>query len=411
MSARVLTKEQAVLLNLATRSVWRGEDAPVLDAKQIEGVNWREVMKESLAQAVPLATFEALAPYKAVVPTDVFDEWKKIATKVALANIVVAKARRALHKVMDGEPYVILKGVSAASYYPNPNVRVAGDVDFLIDPAHRDEVSARLVANGYAMSYGDHANHWVYTKGSAHLEMHFEVAGVPFKETGKLVNAYLADCVYNAVKGKTDDGEFPAPTAEKHALIILLHMQHHLLGDGLGLRHICDWVAFVNATRSQEFWQELIAFLKKIGLYRFTLVLTQLAVKYLGLTAPDWCTDGDGTEDEVMQDVFISGNFGVKDEARSQAGILVSENGKDGTKHGAVYNLMHNLHGAVLRQYPIVKKVWVLYPFLYAYKALRFVALSLFGKRPNLIKIAPEAKKRKAIYKKLRVFERETEEK
>ena len=38
------------------------------------------------------------------------------------------------------EPMVILKGMSAASYYCKPSGRVLGDIDFLTDPAKTDEL-------------------------------------------------------------------------------------------------------------------------------------------------------------------------------------------------------------------------------------------------------------------------------
>ena len=31
----------------------------------------------------------------------------------------------------------------------------------------------------------------------------------------------------------------PAPF--HHGLILLLHTVHHMLGEGIGLRHLCDW--------------------------------------------------------------------------------------------------------------------------------------------------------------------------
>ena len=407
-----LTREQAVLLNLATRSAWVGEDAPVLPSEALEGVDWPAVMKMARAQAVPLAAFQALALYRDAVPAEVYASWERLATKVVLTNLVVAKERRALHELMGDIPYVVLKGAAAAAYYPDPELRVAGDVDFLVRMEDRDRVSELLVQNGYAMSYGDHANHWVYTKGNAHLEMHFEVAGVPFGEKGKAVNAMITPCITAPVIRSGEDGTFLAPDDMHHALIILLHMQHHMLGDGLGLRHIIDWVAFVNKTRSQDFWEELINFLKEIGLWIFTATVTRLAVNYLGLSAPEWLTeDLNEVAGEVLVDVFTGGNFGVNDKNRSASGMLISENGKDGTKHGALYNLAHNLHGAVLRQYPIVKRVWIFYPFVYAYKAVRFLVLSALGKRPSLTRMRPEAEKRRAIYEKLRVFETERKEK
>ena len=412
MDGFALTKEQTILLNLATRSAWVGEDAPVLDESATEGADWNVVFSKCHTQAIPLAAFRALAPYKARVPSDVYTKWEKLATRVVLSNLVVGKERRVLHALLGGKfDYVILKGAAAARYYPDPDLRVAGDVDFLVRDCDKVAVAELLKANGYAMSHGDHANHWVFLKGNAQLEMHFEIAGVPFGEAGKKVKAFVAPCVDTAKLVTTAEGKMPVPTDVMHAAVILLHMQHHMLGDGLGLRHVLDWVAFVNSTRSQDFWEELIKFLKDIGLYKFTSAITWLAVNHLGLTAPDWLnTEGKDVADDVLADVLESGNFGANDKDRSDAGMLVSEYGKGGTKHGAVYNMLHNLHGIVLRQYPIVKKVWILYPFLYAYKCVRYLLRVLAGKRPNPIKLLPKAQQRKEIYKKLRVFEAENEE-
>ena len=412
MSDLCLTKEQVVLLNLAARSVFLGDNAPLLTEQQLDGVDWAQVMKMARSQAVPLCAYQALDAYKRYVPQSVYAVWQKMATSVVLANLVNDKALSALDGLMGDIPYVVLKGSAAAAYYPDPALRVVGDVDFLVDVDQRQLVSDLLLANGYEKSFGDHANHWVFMKGKAHLEMHFEVAGVPFGEKGKMVNAYIRPTITAPIIRHRPEGDFPAPDDARHALIILLHMQHHMLGDGLGLRHILDWVAFVNSTGTQAFWQELLKFLHSIGLRTFTAAITRLCVKYLGLSAPDWLNeDLSDVADEVMGDILIGGNFGINDKNRSDSGILVSENGKGGTKHGALYNLAHNLHGAVLRQYPVVKKVWILYPFLYVYKVLRFLVLSARGKRPNLIKLMPEAEKRKAIYEKLRVFETENKEK
>ena len=104
-----------------------------------------------------------------------------------------------------------------------------------------------------------------------------------------------------------------------------------------------------------------------------------------------------------MLDVLTGGNFGVKDSNRASSAMLISETGKAGTKHGAIYNLSHALHRAVLRQ-KCVQKFPPLYPFMYVYRALRFLFLSMIGKKPSLIKMAPEAEKRKAVYDKLEVF-------
>ena len=303
-----------------------------------------------------------------------------------------------------------MKGTAAAAYYPKPDLRALGDVDFLIDPTQQAELEKLFVDNGFKKDHEDHPNHIVLKKAGAHLEMHFDVAGVPFGWQGDEVRAFLKDCVYSPQMLQYDFCTFPAAEDAKNGFILLLHMEHHMLGDGLGLRHLCDWAAFVDRTNGQAFWSEtLIPFLEKIGLFIYAQIMTKTAAKFLKIACPEWASDADDeTCDEIIFDILMGGNFGRKDENRAKSGMLVSEQGKGGTKHGALYNLAHALHKAVLRQ-PLIQKVPILYPFVYVYRACRFLFLSIIGKRPSLLKMAPEAEKRKSVYDKLKIFETENE--
>ena len=406
-----LTKEQKIVLHLTARSICEDPSSAVLSKTEIEGADWEEVMKEAIEQAVPLATFDALSIYKEDIPKPVYAHWKNVAMSVLRSNFIVAQSQADLIALLGEKyPYIILKGLSAGAYYPNPELRALGDVDFLINPTQQQELEGVLLQAGYQKSLGDHPNHVVFRKPKAHLEMHFEVAGVPYGWQGEEVRAFLKDAVFQPQKRVQAVGEFNTPSDINHGLILLLHMQHHMLGEGFGLRHLCDWAVFVAKTYKEKYWEEtLIPFLKKIGLFTYTAIMTKTSAKYLHIPCPEWATSADDeTCDEIMGDILTGGNFGQKDMNRAKSGMLISEHGKSGTSHGALYNLAHALHKNVLRT-ACVKKLPILYPFVYIWKACRFLFLSMIGKRPSLVKMAPEAKKRKSVYKKLAIFESNNE--
>lgn len=409
-----LTKEQKVLLNLTSMSLSKTPADLKLTESEVKDVDWSVVVKESIAQAIPLVGFNSASYYKDFIPNDVYAYWMKISMRVLQKNYLVTEGQDKLLSLL-GEKYkyIILKGTAAASYYPIPENRGLGDVDFLIDTTKQTEIEELLQNNGYEKSMGDHPNHYVFKKDSDHLEMHFEVAGVPYGIQGESVRLFFKNAVNSSQIKFFDQSKFNSPSDIHHGLILLLHMQHHMLSEGLGLRHLSDWAAYVSSTHNLDFWElKLIPFLKKIGLFVYASIMTKVCAKYLKIACPNWAKEADDkTCDEVIYDILTGGNFGQKDNVRSKSGMLISEHGKSGTKHGAIYNLSHALHKAVLLQYPIVEKIWILYPFIYLYKAVRFLFLSMIGKRPSLIKIAPEASKRKSIYDKLHVFEIEKEEK
>lgn len=399
--------EENVMLHLL--AVALGGQRPPLTEAQCRDVDWAQVMQESVQQAVCPLVFEAASAYQAFIPPEVYERWFATAYTYLRNAHGVFRSQQHLTEMMaqNGYPCIILKGTAAAAYYPQPEQRCFGDVDFLIDPTQREAVEAMLVADGYERRGIEHICHVVYRKKREHLEMHFEIAGIPFGEAGERVREYIRGAERRPLTQSVGGIDFPAPSPRDHALILLLHMQHHMLGEGLGLRHLCDWVTFVTRTVDEPFWQsDVLPLIREIGLDTYAAVMTKVGARYLDTACPAWAQDVDEHLcAAVMADILAGGNFGRKDEMRAASGMLISEHGKAGTQHGMLYNLAHALHGAVLLRYPIIRKIPILYPFIYGYKAARFCALWALGKRPSLTARVPYAIQRKNLYKQLKVFE------
>ncbi len=403
-----MNKEQELLLNLTALSIADNNACLIWELEQLKGMDWKTVVNESLLQAIPILAFDTACAYKDYIPEDIYDSWTRLAANALTARFYMLQAQEDLIALIKAKyPYVILKGTSAAAYYPEPEFRALGDVDFLIQKKDKHDIEKLLLSAGYTKKGGKHPNHVVFSKERAYIEMHFDVAGIPYGWRGDEVRDFLKQAVLQPVEKTQSQQSFYAPQDMYHGLILLLHMQHHMLGEGLGVRHLTDWAVYVKQTYQQAFWEDkLIPFLKKIGLFYYAQVMTKTCALYLKINCPNWCMEIDDEVCElVIQDILDSGNFGRKNENRAKSAMLVSERGKNGMKHSAFYNLAHGLHTSVMLKYPIIKKIPILYPFLYSWRALRFLFLSIIGKRPSLHKMLPEAKKRKAVYTKLKIFE------
>ena len=134
-------------------------------------------------------------------------------------------------------------------------------------------------------------------------------------------------------------------------------MQGHMVSEGLGLRHICDWACFLQKTEGKPFWNELLGLFQKIGILTYAKVVSKISAMYFHINCPKWAEDADEELcHDVMNDVLTGGNFGRKDRIRSKSGVMIIERSRNGKKHSKLVNLFLIIHHGIPKRYPIVKK-------------------------------------------------------
>jgi hypothetical protein len=243
-----------------------------------------------------------------------------------------------------------------------------------------------------------------------YLEAHFEPAGVPKGKAGELVRSYFEDIFDTSVQIETDDGTFVVPDNFHHGLVLLLHTCHHLTGEGIGLRQLCDWAVFANSLSNDEFKILFEHKLKTIGLWRFAQLLTQISIRYLGMPEKEWAMENVDEEllNSIIKDIFTGGNFGAKDAQRISETLIISSRGKNGVGNSSMLRqLFISMNQIVYTKWPISKKLKILLPFGWCFYGGRYIVRMLLGKRKkiNVNKVISSAKKRREIYKEFHLYE------
>ena len=396
----MVNSAQDVLLSLLAENLFHSR-------KEIpDTVNWEDVYKEARMQAVPAIVF-------ADFPYSVNEELRRRIENSARANFTnnvrVTHDHTLVHTMLGQAqiPYVILKGCASASYYEKPVLRGLGDVDFLVSPDEIGHAGEVLESSGFEKWEEEHVCHIVYRKGKIHLEMHFEPSGIPSGEAGEKVRSYLSDTIETAIPYHTNAGDMMIPDAFHHGLIILIHTSHHMTGEGIGLRHLCDWAVFAHSVDVPGILKDC---LQDIGMWRFAQLLTQLSVRYLGMPKQEWAMED--VDDELlkamMDDILGGGNFGHKDKERSNQAYLISSRGKHGVgDRSMLAQLVTSMNEAVLVHMPLTKKYRILLPLGWIIVGGRQVWLIMSGKRKkmNLNKMVTGARERKRIYEQFGLFE------
>lgn len=390
-----MTVEQKVLLQLLSAVI--GEKEPV---SVTSVTDWSALMKEAYAQGVFLLIFDRLSALpQALEP----------AKRCTAHNLRVECTQDLLVQVLQegGYPYVILKGEAAAAYYPQPELRLLGDVDFLVQDGHRDAVIAAMQALGFSVNGDIQPYHQALIRGAEQAELHVEVAGIPQGEKGAAVRRYLAAVLEKRQLCQQGGRNFYVPSPEHHGMILLLHMQHHMQSHGLGLRHLMDWACFVQRTAQDAFWQQsLLPVLEEIGLGYYSKVMTKMCALFLGIQCPGWAESAPSDLcRELMEDFLDGGNFGRKDQTRARGTNMLPDWTVGDIPKSKVVLLWRTLRQAVVKQHPDCEKRPVLRLWYMTGKVLRYCALFCAGKRPNIWRAAVSADRRRRIYDQLKMFQ------
>lgn len=303
--------------------------------------------------------------------------------------------------------YVVLKGVASALYYPQPELRQMGDVDFLIEKGDIEKASCVLEKDGFHPWEEDHICHIVFRKERMHYEMHFEPAGVPGGAAGEKIRSYLADIQETAREVHDDAFSYVVPDEFHHGLVQLLHMQHHLLSEGIGLRHLCDWAVFVHSFGKGEFEKMFREKLEAVGLWQFARIISLTAHLGLGLPQQNWMGKEKNLAADLLSDILCGGNFGNKDDQRMYEGMFISNRGKDGVRHTRFGQFIRTLNQVVYTHWPISRRIRLLLPPGWFFFGIRQIIRMATGKRRKVdfLKSYRKSMGRKELYRQLKLFE------
>lgn len=193
---------------------------------------------------------------------------------------------------------IVMKGLSFAINYPQPNLRMSGDIDLFI-PQRYKEVIALLQSKGYEVDYSE--QHYALTFQGIRVELHHRVINSPFKEISS----------YNIINAYYDGLDFKAFDIETQAVLLLTHAADHLVGPGISFRFLYDWATFLLAHGDELNTDSFRKQIKHYHLTRFAEVFTTAASELLGIPHPAYIKENRSfLLNSLIQDMFTQGDCG-----------------------------------------------------------------------------------------------------
>ncbi|MBR1477203.1 MAG: nucleotidyltransferase family protein [Lachnospiraceae bacterium] len=279
---------------------------------------------------------------------------------------------------------VILKGASVARLYPVPESRKSTDVDILLENPEDFEKADRILKNaGYVNEDHSYANHHreYYTPDKRVMELHsMAVEPTDNVKLNKYVSERFASIGSEIEKKKVLSVVLPVFTDGLQAFHLLLHMIMHFLGEGFGLKLLCDWVVFWNRKVEDGEVQKFLEDVKNCGYEKFLAVLTGVCIRYLGLGV-----DGTGSLTESGNYIYYSGGVfceRLSSETEDEFMREIIEGGKhkkSGTermvalKGDGILDYIREFHHQTILSFPKAGRTIIALPVLYVIVLYRFL--------------------------------------
>lgn len=401
-----LNDTQKALLTLLAQALW-GNGGALVEA------DWEQVEELAKDQGVLPMLYRGAMKYKDIIPAERIRIWRGAMYAAVLQNDRVNLAQSEILGWLaeKGIRAAILKGTSVARYYNPPDMRCLGDIDLLICNSDLERVSAILCVNGYELLDQEHGFHVKFQRSDILVEVHYAASEIPdsecYQDICQIMNSFLDDILMTTL----GDERFPALSETNHALMLLLHMERHMMAEGIGLRQICDWAVYINSISLEHWRRKIEPMLKTCGLSMYAKVITRTCEKYLALSTDNivWCHESDDKlAYELVCDIFRAGNLGHADN-ESNGNIFSNRSMLGNSNQWRIIGLIMYMNKLAYANFPVVRRCKVLLPVMWVFIPLRYFIRSILGLRPrkNVSKVLLGAKRRQQLYKALHLYEPE----
>lgn len=359
----------SLVLELIKAALW---NYPLSEADQDD---YEELIKQSVV-LLTAPIYNSLQ-----LSSELREEWEKTIFRKFSYNVRYNREQSALPIKV---PYVILKGTSAAQYYPYPQYRTLGDIDIMTNRGEDFDIAYNsLIQAGYQVKKNNNREIGL-VKNDVMIEIHRYFASLNDVDQAQ----YMDDLI---IKNINSTHVLPDMV---NGLVLLEHIGQHL-ENGLGLRQIVDWMMFVHKCLPDEKWPEFQLLAKNIGLETMAIVTTRMCELYLGLPDRDWCKSAnDDLCIQLMNYILDCGNFGIKkteDSDISENAFAMARTPK------AAFELLQRRG---IANWEAAQNYTVLRPFAWVYQAGRYLNRGL--NRENAIselkREYEEAKKRNEMF-------------
>lgn len=305
-----------VLLRKGLGSSKPQDNCPILTEQE-----WDDLYSLSKRQTLTGIVLEGIKTLEAdqTPPKIILLRWftnvERIKKKNKELNLTAIKVSERFKK--DGFHSVILKGQGVALYYPDPTLRIPGDIDIWLDGSREDIIN---YVRKYCPKVGARYHHIDFpVLKNVDIEVHFTPTWMNSFRGNKILQKqfeiWKKDAFQNNVQLPYCDGKICVPTDEMNRIYLLIHIYHHFFDEGIGLRQLIDYFYLLKKGCTAEERQRFQSFIETLKIQKFTKALMYVLHQVMGLEKEYLLTDiNEKAGKFLLEEILRSGNFGHTDE-------------------------------------------------------------------------------------------------
>lgn len=360
----VTPQEQNLIL--LVRSVMHGSACRSLQSPDYAQITKLAYEHKLLGMLLPSVQYipDALRPEPAVT-----EQWRRYAKAEAVkdANQQYEFERVLAALEQAGIPSVPLKGFAIKQAYPQTYLRSMSDIDILYDARYAEQLRQCMLSLGCHVECFDTCDTDTFiSQTGLSFEMHRNLEpDAPNAAAQAYLSALLSDAAPR-------DGfcHVRALSHEDQYVYTILHILKHFHFAGTGIRSVLDVWALRQRGNLDE--NSLSHRWQAFGIDTFVRALEQLSD----------CWFGSGQADDLLEqmgDYIVSSGAYGSEENKVHAGMLQAHSGRRLGKVQYALRRFFLPYRAMCHEYPILRRVPVLLPFLWLYRP--FDALLHRGKK------------------------------
>lgn len=298
---------------LVRYAIGRSEQAP-----QIDVADWETMYDMSKKQAVIGVVFESVRRMgqNATIPRQLKMNWFYKVNQIKNRNMLLNQRSAELVSMFrqDGFDCCVLKGQGNAMMYPNPYARSSGDIDLQVKGGRDMVVQYVKKRFPHTKTAYQHVDYPIFKK--VPVEVHYLPVFLnnPFynKRLKRWFDNHSEEMYSHEVDLPDGAGRIPVPSLRFNIVFQLAHLMHHLLDEGIGLRHMLDYYFLL-----LKVYEERISLagmsdeLDRLGLRKFAGAVMYIMHDVLGLDEAFLIVPVDeGRGRTLLNEILGGGNFG-----------------------------------------------------------------------------------------------------